>query len=51
MVYQIMSIPIQGIQYYDVERVSSQDLVQFENCSEGIDLDIIFSSKCNTNSS
>ena len=37
-----MPIEIQGSQYYDVEWLSSQDLVQFEECSQDIDLDIQF---------
>ena len=40
MGYQIMSISIQLSQYYDLERVSSQDPMQFEKCSQDIDLDI-----------
>ena len=49
MGYKIMLISIQGSRYYDVERVSFQDPVQFEKCSQDIDLDIQFSSRCNAN--
>ena len=42
MHYQIIPISIQKSQDYDVERVSSQDLVQFEKCSQDIELDIQF---------
>ena len=39
-----------GSQDYDVERVSSQDPMQFKKSSHDIDLDIHFSGRCNANS-
>ena len=51
MGYQINPVSTQGSQYYIVEIVSSKDPVQFENCSQDVDFDIQFSSRCNANSS